>query len=670
MVWLVVFRISGVWSNPMKRRLDGLLFLSSTLLSVGMISGVVAQEVQQDLRDDRSSMTQVTSVSQLSDVRPTDWAFQALQSLVERYGCIVGYPDRTYRGNRALTRYEFAAGLNACLDKIQELIAAATADFVKKEDLEIVKKLQEEFSAELATLRGRVETLEVRVATLEKQQFSTTTKLSGEVIFDISNSLTGEGDAFSNNLGSPIRRRDIPNLSTLATNVTNGAQAARQTFTPATLSATIGTAAPALTPTQLAQAITSAGASLQTNPGFLPAGSNLTPLANVLGANLGLPPSVILQGFSNAGINVNSITPEQRLLLANFHVAFALSLLGADNAKPVLVNTKPVDDQLTFGNVVFLNLNTSFTGKDLLKTRFVSSNIPFYTDRTGALESAIDWNEDSTGNALQLKELYYSFSIGQAKVFVGVKDLFAEDIVSTTVNLQDDRVGLFFRNNPLSYRYAGGAGVGFNYPLSAQFNFATAFLSDQQTVANPDRGITRGGNTVFGQLTFTPNSKLTAALTYNHAYTPKYLGLEATLLPTLFLAREEAIIQDAVALNVSYALSPKLNISGWVGYEWADSKSSSAEFERFTWAINLGFPDLLRKGNYGGISVGFFPYVTQEQGRFLEKQDPPLLAQAFYGFRVNDYITVQPSVFIIANPTGDSEKETILIGSVRVKFVF
>ena len=58
----------------------------------------------------------VTSVSQLSDVRPTDWAFPALQSLVERYGCIAGYPDRTFRGNQATSRYEFAAGLNACLD--------------------------------------------------------------------------------------------------------------------------------------------------------------------------------------------------------------------------------------------------------------------------------------------------------------------------------------------------------------------------------------------------------------------------------------------------------------------------------------------------------------------------------------------------------------------------
>jgi len=134
------------------------------------------------LSAESTSMDQVTAVSQLTGVRPTDWAFQALQSLVERYGCIVGYPDRTYRGNRALSRYEFAAGLNACLDKIQELIAAATADFVRKEDLEVVKRLQEEFAAELATLRGRVESLEVRTATLEKQQFSTTTKLAGEVI--------------------------------------------------------------------------------------------------------------------------------------------------------------------------------------------------------------------------------------------------------------------------------------------------------------------------------------------------------------------------------------------------------------------------------------------------------------------------------------------------------
>ncbi|AFY41551.1 iron uptake porin [Nostoc sp. PCC 7107] len=131
---------------------------------------------------DNNDSPQVTSVSQLSDVQPTDWAFQALQSLVERYGCIAGYPNSTYRGNRAMTRYEFAAGVNACLERVNELITTATSDLVKKEDLATLQKLQEDFAAELATLRGRVDALEARTAELEANQFSTTTKLNGEVI--------------------------------------------------------------------------------------------------------------------------------------------------------------------------------------------------------------------------------------------------------------------------------------------------------------------------------------------------------------------------------------------------------------------------------------------------------------------------------------------------------
>lgn len=142
-------------------------------------------QIQEYSRGTRTSgsMGQVTSVSQLRDVRPTDWAFQALQSLVERYGCIAGYPDGTYRGNRAMTRYEFAAGVNACLDRINELIAAATANLVTREDLAVLQRLQEEFAAELATLRGRVDSLEARVDFLEEHQFSTTTKLNASAIF-------------------------------------------------------------------------------------------------------------------------------------------------------------------------------------------------------------------------------------------------------------------------------------------------------------------------------------------------------------------------------------------------------------------------------------------------------------------------------------------------------
>ncbi len=149
-----------------------------------------------------SLQEQVTSVSQFSDVQPTDWAFAALQSLVERYGCIAGYPNSSYRGSRPLSRYEFAAGINACLDRINELIATATSDLVNQEDLAILQKLQTDFATELATLRGRVDNLEARTATLEQQQFSTTTRLNGQIITAIS-------DTFGNKVGGT---RDETNL--------------------------------------------------------------------------------------------------------------------------------------------------------------------------------------------------------------------------------------------------------------------------------------------------------------------------------------------------------------------------------------------------------------------------------------------------------------------------
>jgi len=144
-----------------------------------------------ELSGESNKISQVTSVSQFSDVQPTDWAFQALQSLVERYGCIAGYPNSTFRGNRALTRFEFAAGLNACLDRMNELIAIATEQ-VGSGDLETLKRLQEEYGAELATLRGRVDGLEFRAAELESNQFSTTAKLKGEAIFAVAGAFGDE----------------------------------------------------------------------------------------------------------------------------------------------------------------------------------------------------------------------------------------------------------------------------------------------------------------------------------------------------------------------------------------------------------------------------------------------------------------------------------------------
>ena len=184
---------------------------TQTLAQVQQDEANVLQEVNQYSSEgqENGSQSQVTSVSQFSDVQPTDWAFQALQSLVERYGCIAGYPNGTYRGNRALTRYEFAAGLNACLDRVNELIATATADIISREDLATLQRLQEEFSAELATLRGRVDALEARTAELEANQFSTTTKLAGEAIFALTDAFGDSVDDDNNTVFQNRIRLDL-----------------------------------------------------------------------------------------------------------------------------------------------------------------------------------------------------------------------------------------------------------------------------------------------------------------------------------------------------------------------------------------------------------------------------------------------------------------------------
>ncbi|MFN8973916.1 MAG: iron uptake porin, partial [Pseudanabaena sp.] len=137
--------MAKVWSQQVQVSLVGAIAISA--ISINASASAQSQQLTSVATQDVIGLN-VTSVSQLSDVRPTDWAFTALQSLIERYGCIAGYPDRTFRGNQATSRYEFAAGLNACLDKINEIISAGLADKVGKEDLATLQKLQEEFAAE------------------------------------------------------------------------------------------------------------------------------------------------------------------------------------------------------------------------------------------------------------------------------------------------------------------------------------------------------------------------------------------------------------------------------------------------------------------------------------------------------------------------------------------
>jgi hypothetical protein len=169
---------------------DLIKFSKNTLFIVA-IAAILGNSTATTAKAQNSdALSQINSVSQLKDITATDWAYEALRGLVERYGCIAGFPNQTYRGSQPLSRYEFAAGLNSCLNQIERLIASSEA--LTKEDLDTINRLTQEFEAELATLSSRVDNLEAKTAFLEDHQFSTTTKLTGSAVFGLASILTGD----------------------------------------------------------------------------------------------------------------------------------------------------------------------------------------------------------------------------------------------------------------------------------------------------------------------------------------------------------------------------------------------------------------------------------------------------------------------------------------------
>ena len=158
---------------------------------------------QYSLEGNEDSIEQITNVNQLRDVSPTDWSYEALKGLTERYGCISGLPDGTFEGDRPITRNEFAAGLNSCFEQIERSLSQKQISLVSiflghtrifiEEDGSIatINTSGSKLESELATVGGYTDELESRTIKLEDNQFSPTTKLTGETIFNISDTFEG-----------------------------------------------------------------------------------------------------------------------------------------------------------------------------------------------------------------------------------------------------------------------------------------------------------------------------------------------------------------------------------------------------------------------------------------------------------------------------------------------
>jgi hypothetical protein len=522
----------------LKKSCFAALCLSPIVLALGSIAPVAAQSIgpgvaeieaaSEQSQSSSESIGTVTSVSQLSDVKPTDWAFQALQSLVERYGCIAGYPDKTYRGNRAMTRYEFAAGLNACMDRVNDLIAAATADMVKKEDLATLRKLQEQFAAELATLRGRVDTLESKVATLEKQQFSTTTKLNGEVIFGLAGVATGQ----------------------------------------------VG------------------------------------------------------------GVDVSRNT--------------------------------------VFGYRARLNLDTSFTGEDLLRTRIQAGNSDFTQGATGISEGALRIAANS-GSGASIDALLYQFPLGKNTTITLEANAGAADDFVDTLNpfLDGDggsgAVSHFATRNPIYY-LMGGTGIGVKHAFGEKLEVSAGYLAGNAADPTAGNGLFNGSYGLIGQVTFKPNDKLKIGATYLNSYNTTFASAGSPTGSTLANPTANSA-SNSFGLGASYQFSPNLVLNANVGYTRSNI-IGTGDLDIWNWMVGLALPDLGKKGNLGGLIVGMEPKVTNATGGLARDRDTSLHIEGFYQYRVNDNITITPALIWLTAPDHDDRNADAVMGVIRTTFTF
>ena len=496
-------------------------------------SAFVDLGIKEAEKGDRESLANVTSVSELSDVKPTDWAFSALKSLVERDGLIAGYPDGTFRGNRALTRYEFAAALNAALDRLNQQIGANTANLISREDLEILRRLQAEFEGELAGLRGRIENLSQRLDAV--QQFSTTTTLDGEALVAV---IGVEGNKKADDKGD-------------------------------------------------------------------------------------------------------------------------------------------VDSNLTLGYRVRLNFDTSFTGKDRLRTRLQANNIPKVSDAAETDMANLTFQGESD-NKFELSRLEYRFPINrEAVVYVeavgGSLNDYTDTLNPYLSGSSRGTVSRFGQRNPI-YRHGEGSGIGVSYTVSKSVSLDVGFVADK--VSDPAIGFGKAAYGAIAQLTVRPTNNIGVGLTYVRSYNSLDTGTGSDRANDPFDGESDAIAANSFGLQSTVKINRHLTAGGWVGYTRAQALDlrDRPQASMLNWAVTLAFPDLGSEDSVGGIVIGQQPKVINsdfiEDDREYIDPDTSLHLEAFYRRQLTDNLAVTLGLLAITNPEHNSNNDHIYIGTLRTTFSF
>ena len=348
-------------------------------------------------------------------------------------------------------------------------------------------------------------------------------------------------------------------------------------------------------------------------------------------------------------------------------------------------DTEDIDSQITLGDRVRLELESSFTGEDLLFTRLSTGNAPSLSDETGTFQGDLAFAEPAD-NDLGLEVLFYTFGLGEnTDILIGAAGTAADDIASTVSILDGDggagAVSTFGTRSPI-YLSAEDAGLGINHRIGEKLELSAGYLASPANDPGDSGGIVNAPYTALAQVTFNPIESLTLAATYTHSRDQSDTGTGSSLANLQTFTEEEfgeavSTISDAYGLQASWAVSDRIVVGAWgslskvVADSSLDGRIDRGSQTIWQWAATLALPDLGKEGNLAGLIVGMEPWVTDSSIDTLgDDEDTSLHVEAFYQYKINDNIAITPGVVWISAPDNNSDNDSLLIGTIRTTFTF
>lgn len=347
----------------------------------------------------------------------------------------------------------------------------------------------------------------------------------------------------------------------------------------------------------------------------------------------------------------------------------------------------------TLSDRVRLNFDTSFTGKDRLRTRLQSRNTsPFNSGVTGTNMTRLGFDGDESNNT-SVSLLQYSFPLSpQTKIIAEtVGSEFNENMNTFNGELSSagsGSISRFGRFNPV-YRLSGdGASLTVNHKFSDELGLAVGYavpgtVSSNTTVGN---GLFSGSNSIISQLSFRPSEDLNLGLVYARSYSADGnnvtggTGSSAANRPFGSTAAPVATSANHYSLLANYKLSPSFVLSGWAGFVEANREAvGGGTASSSNYAVSLAFPDLGQKGNNLAFIVGVPPKLNSRNvpaigttAAITTTGNPSTSyhLEALYRIKLSDNLAITPGLLLITNPDHNSANPTEYVGTIRTTFKF